>query len=93
MIRIKDIAERAGVSPTTVSNVLHGKAGRVSKENVKKIKRIMDEMHYIPSISAQLLAGEHSGLIGVAVGYPKKNDAFALEDPFVAALLAKASAS
>ena len=42
MIRIKDIAERAGVSPTTVSNVLHGKAGRVSKENVKKIKRIMD---------------------------------------------------
>lgn len=87
MIRIKDIAERAGVSPTTVSNVLHGKAGRVSKENVKKIKRIMDEMHYIPSISAQLLAGEHSGLIGVAVGYPKKNDAFALEDPFVAALL------
>lgn len=87
MIRIKDIAERAGVSPTTVSNVLHGNKGRVSKENVEKIQRIMDEMHYIPSISAQMLAREHSGLIGVVIGYIKKGDAFALEDPFVAALV------
>ena len=86
MIRIKDIAERAGVSPTTVSNVLHGRSGRVSKENIKKIQDIMDEMHYIPSISAQMLAREHSGLIGVVIGYLKKGDAFALEDPFVSAL-------
>ena len=36
MIRIKDIADRAGVSPTTVSNVIHGKTGRVSKATVEK---------------------------------------------------------
>ncbi|MFQ7767456.1 MAG: LacI family DNA-binding transcriptional regulator [Fusicatenibacter saccharivorans] len=41
MIRIKDIADRAGVSPTTVSNVIHGKTGRVSKATVEKINRIL----------------------------------------------------
>ena len=44
MIRIKDIADRAGVSPTTVSNVIHGKTGRVSKATVEKINRILKEM-------------------------------------------------
>jgi len=56
MIRIKDIADRAGVSPTTVSNVIHGKTGRVSKATVEKINRILKEMEYVPSISARMLA-------------------------------------
>ena len=47
MIRIKDIADRAGVSPTTVSNVIHGKTGRVSKATVEKINRILKEMEYV----------------------------------------------
>lgn len=55
MIRIKDIADRAGVSPTTVSNVIHGKTGRVSKATVEKINRILKEMEYVPSISARML--------------------------------------
>ena len=65
MIRIKDIADRAGVSPTTVSNVIHGKTGRVSKATVEKINRILKEMEYVPSISARMLANNSSGLIGV----------------------------
>ena len=68
MIRIKDIADRAGVSPTTVSNVIHGKTGRVSKATVEKINRILKEMEYVPSISARMLANNSSGLIGVALG-------------------------
>ena len=32
MITIKDMAEIAGVSPTTVANVLHGRTKKMSKE-------------------------------------------------------------
>lgn len=87
MIRIKDIADKAGVSPTTVSNVIHGKTGRVSKEKVEQITRLIQEMNYVPSLSAQLLAKEHSGLIGVVIGYGQRGDALPLEDPFIAQLV------
>lgn len=87
MIRIKDIADRAGVSPTTVSNAIHGKTGRVSKATVEKINRILKEMEYVPSISARMLANNSSGLIGVALGFMKKGNASSFEDPFVSAML------
>ena len=87
MIRIKDIADRTGVSPTTVSNVIHGKTGRVSKATVEKINRILKEMEYVPSISARMLANNSSGLIGVALGFMKKGNASSFEDPFVSAML------
>ena len=87
MIRIKDIADRAGVSPTTVSNVIHGKTGRVSKATVEKINRILKEMEYVPSISARMPANNSSGLIGVALGFMKKGNASSFEDPFVSAML------
>lgn len=87
MIRIKDIADRAGVSPTTVSNVIHGKTGRVSKETIEKINRILEEMEYVPSISARMLANNSSGLIGVAMGFVKKGNASSFEDPFVSAMI------
>ena len=87
MIRIKDIADRAGVSPTTVSNVIHGKTGRVSKATVEKINRILKEMEYVPRISARMLANNSSGLIGVALGFMKKGNASSFEDPFVSAML------
>ena len=32
MATIKDIAAYTGVSPTTVSNVIHGRSGRVSDQ-------------------------------------------------------------
>ena len=87
MIRIKDIADRAGVSATAVSNVIHGKTGRVSKATVEKINRILKEMEYVPSISARMLANNSSGLIGVALGFMKKGNASSFEDPFVSAML------
>ena len=87
MIRIKDIADRAGVSPTTVSNVIHGKTGRVSKATVEKINRILKEMEYVPSISARMLANNSSGHVGVALGFMKKGNASSFEDPFVSAML------
>lgn len=36
---IKDIAKYTGVSPTTVSNVIHGRDSKVSQETKEKVKR------------------------------------------------------
>ncbi|MCD7946563.1 MAG: LacI family transcriptional regulator [Clostridiales bacterium] len=69
MVRIKDIAERAGVSTTTVSNVIHQKEGKVSPVVAEKIRKLIEEMGYIPSLSAQMLARDSSHIIGVVMGY------------------------
>lgn len=38
MVTIKEIARQAGVSTTTVSNVLHKKNARVSAETIEKVE-------------------------------------------------------
>ena len=43
MPTIKDIARIVGVSPTTVSNVLHGKHQRVSAETVERIRVAIEQ--------------------------------------------------
>lgn len=71
MIRIKDIAKQAGVSPTTVSNVIHGNYNKVSKKTVERIEKLLAETEYVPSMGAMMLAGGSSRIIGVLVGEPE----------------------
>ena len=40
---LKDIADRAGVSMMTVSNVINGKSSRVSAQTTEKINAIIKE--------------------------------------------------
>ena len=54
-IRIKDIAKIAGVSATTVSNVIHGRTEKVSRKTRKRIEEILDEQEYAPSMGARIL--------------------------------------
>jgi LacI family transcriptional regulator len=56
-IRIKDIAEKAGVSIGTVDRVLHNR-GEVSAETKEKVLTIAREMHYQPNIVAQALTAK-----------------------------------
>lgn len=65
MITIKEIAEGLNVSPTTVSNVIHGKLKRVSAENAERIEKRLKELNYIPSMGARMLAKGDSKIIGV----------------------------
>ena len=44
-IRIKDIAERAGVSVGTVDRVIHGRTN-VSKASYDKVQKVLDEINY-----------------------------------------------
>lgn len=54
IIRIIDIAEKAGVSPGTVDRVLHNR-GRVSEEARIKVLDIVKELKYEPNLSARVL--------------------------------------
>ena len=50
-VRICDIAEELGLSTATVSNVIHGKTGKVSAETVERVTALLEEREYIPSMA------------------------------------------
>lgn len=54
-IRIKDIAEKAGVSVGTVDRVLHNRPN-VSKEAKSKVDKVLEEINYQPNMYASALA-------------------------------------
>jgi len=66
-VTLKDIADEAGVSIMTVSNVINGNRARVSPETIARVQRIVTERGYVPSASARSLAARASRLIGLLV--------------------------
>ncbi len=62
---IVDVAQRAGVSKSTVSNVLRGKA--VTPELARRVRHAIEELGYTPSVFAQGLARRQSRALGVLV--------------------------
>ncbi|MDQ0337398.1 LacI family sucrose operon transcriptional repressor [Caldalkalibacillus uzonensis] len=64
MPTIKDIAEMANVSRTTVSRVLNN-SGYVSEEVRKRILKIIEETGYVPNEHAKSLRTKQTKVIGV----------------------------
>lgn len=54
MVTIYDIAKKANVSAMTVSRVINNK-GRISEKTRAKVKRIMEELNYVPNEMARSL--------------------------------------
>ena len=86
-VRISDIAEELGLSTATVSNVIHGKTGKVSPETVRRVQEALEKRRYIPSMAGILLAQNDSRIIGVVMNDHEKYQGHMLEDPFIAASL------
>lgn len=86
MATIKDIADKAGVSTATVSNVIKGKKGKVSEKTIEKIEKIIEEFNYVPSMGARILSEKRSKIIGVICNFMNVTDN-SLKDPFTAELL------
>lgn len=65
-IVIKDVAKKAGVSPSTVSRVLNEKS-TVGEEYIIKVKKAIEELNYSPNLLARSLRKGKTGIIGVIV--------------------------
>ena len=66
-VTIKDIANMAGVSKTTVSRYINGKYEYMSEETRQRIKKIIKKVDYFPLTSAQSLKSNRTGLIGLLI--------------------------
>ncbi len=83
MVTLKDIAAEAGVSITTVSNVVHNRSSRVSPEKVAQIWEIIERRNYVPSMTARTLANDNSYIIGVISHLTQQNSGSTMSDPFL----------
>jgi LacI family transcriptional regulator len=61
---IKDVARAAGVSVATVSRVLNA-SGAVAGETRDRIRRIAEELRFIPNDAARSLSTRRTGMLGV----------------------------
>ena len=67
-ITIKDIAEMAGTSKTTVSFYLNGKTERMSEGTQQRIRQAIEKTGYEPNPLARGMNAKSSKLIGVIIG-------------------------
>jgi LacI family transcriptional regulator len=80
---IKEIAQKAGVSYSTVSRALNDKKG--VKENLRKlIKRIANDISYLPNSSAKALVQKRIGVLGLII--PRTGE-FAFQSPYYSQML------
>ncbi len=87
MITIKEIAKQLNMSTTTVSNVIHGKAGEVSDDTKKKVEEFLKKVDYVPNINARNLAQNESKIIGLALKARADKYENLIMDPFVSVLI------
>jgi DNA-binding LacI/PurR family transcriptional regulator len=66
-ITITDVAQLAGVSPSTVSNLLNGRSQRMRPSTQERILNAIDELGYTPNQAARQLKTGYSPVIGLIV--------------------------
>ncbi len=76
MATIKDVAQHAQVSITTVSHVLNGTRG-VATETRARVMKAIEELRYVPSATARSLKTQRSGIIGMVL--PNNSNPFFAE--------------
>jgi LacI family transcriptional regulator len=87
MITIKEIAALAQVSPTTVSNVLHGRSHKMKEDTMKRIKKIIQEYNYISNMSGRTLGRYGSKIIAVVMNYVRRDELNPMQDPFIGSII------
>jgi DNA-binding LacI/PurR family transcriptional regulator len=65
--KIRDVAALAGVSTSTVSNVLNGRANRMAAETLARVEAAIAELKYRPNSTARQLKTGYTPLIGLLV--------------------------
>ncbi|MGX6744876.1 LacI family DNA-binding transcriptional regulator [Streptomyces peucetius] len=66
MVTLKDVADRAGVSVSTVSLVINGReAGRVKPAVGRRVRQAAEELGYAPNLQARSLRTRQTNTIGL----------------------------
>ena len=87
MTTIKDIAERAGVSTATVSNVIHGNTKKVSPATIELIENLIKEMGYVQKMGLSVLNNSSSKMVAVVIHTHKKYEDAVISDPFYGTII------
>lgn len=88
IMTLKDIAEKAGVSMMTVSNVINGKHSRVSAKTIDKVNAIIKEYNYVPNLTARSLTAKSSHIVGVVVPLAAdEGNKNYFENPYISAMM------
>jgi DNA-binding LacI/PurR family transcriptional regulator len=66
-VTIYQVARQAGVSPTTVSNLLNGRSGRMLPATRRRVERAIRELGYQPNRAARQLRTGRVQVIGLIV--------------------------
>jgi DNA-binding LacI/PurR family transcriptional regulator len=66
-VTIHDVARLAGVSTSTVSNLLNGRSERMRRETLDRVQEAIDHLGYSPNRVARHLKTGHIEMIGVIV--------------------------
>jgi Transcriptional regulators len=87
MATIKDIAEKAGVSATTVSNVLNNKKGRIGRDTRQRIWKIAQELSYEKNYQAYNLVKKNLEHKNISIGCIVSSGYNIFDNPFLAEVL------
>jgi len=64
---IADVARQAGVSVSTISNVLNGRIERMSRETLERVQAAIAALDYRPNRAARQLKTGHTPMLGLLV--------------------------
>lgn len=84
MVTIKDVAQKAGVNPSTVSRVLKDNHS-ISEKTKEKVRKAMHDLGYVPNVAAQMLASGLTHNIGLV--FPPITVTDRLSEPFFMQIL------
>ena len=65
-VTLRDVAQAAGVSLKTASNVING-SGRMTDETRAKVESVIKDLDYRVNVAARNLNRDHTGFITLAV--------------------------
>jgi len=66
MVNIKDIAKQAGMSPSTISRIINGKAN-VNSEKRARVLRLIEETGYVPNQAARNMVLRRSFTVCIVI--------------------------
>ena len=85
-VTAQQVAQRAGVSPTTVSFVLNDVPGStISEETKERVRQVARDLGYIPHVGARALARGRSNNIGLVLIQPHYQ---VFTDPYIPNIIA-----